>query len=138
MWMRVLANLGTVLVLSWQSTDAAARDICWIERVKRTAAGVDVYFFDTRNVTVNTPTGKQQVYLAYPVNADRVRLYGNETPVEAVPARLGDRLFSANTPHDSCGMTVVLKEGKIGLEASASMQMGGLPPSSVKKFIPAE
>lgn len=126
------------VLLSVQSTGVMARDICWIERVERTKQGVDVYFSDVRNVNVIRTGGKPETYLAYPSNAVRVQLYGNETPVGAVSAGLGDRLFSHNSPHDSCSLTVVMRDGKIGLDANASMQMGDLPPSSARKFIPAE
>jgi hypothetical protein len=48
----------------------------------------------------------------------------------------GDRLFSSNSPHDS--LTVAIREGEMGVEASASMQFGANCPDKVQKFILAE
>jgi hypothetical protein len=131
----MLVGLFTLVVgpLSAQSAD-----ICWVERVKRTSTGIDAYFMDGRTVTVmrgNRLVGRYQTYSA---RTTIVRQFDGVTPVEAVPARLNDRLFSSNSPHDSCSLTVVLRNGKIGLEAKASMQLGVEPPTSAKKFMPAE
>jgi hypothetical protein len=115
-----------------------AADICWVERVKRTPTGIDAYFMEGRVVTLIRDKRQVGLFQTYSASTTTVRQLDGMTAVEAVSAQLGDRLFSSNSPHDSCSLMVVIRDGKIGLEASASMQMGIEPPNTAQKFIPAE
>ena len=130
--------VSAALLFGMTATAADARDICWVDRVKRTASGVEVYFWDQRSVTRLRPGQPPRSFLVYPVNATTVRQYDDLVPVEFVPAIAGDRLFSSNSPHDSCSLAVVVREGRIGLELNASMQIPGYPPNQAAKFIPAD
>ncbi|WP_326412417.1 hypothetical protein [Sphingomonas sp.] len=60
-----------------------------------------------------------------------------DTPDAAMSAVLGEEFFASNGPEDGCTLTVVLKDGKVGLDARATMNLPGLPHQSETQFIPA-
>lgn len=116
---------------------AFAANICWVEQVKRRGTGIDIYFMDDRTVTLMRANQPPRIFQTYSARTTTVHQIPAATVVEAVPAVLGDRLYSSNTAHDSCGLTVVVRDGRIGIEAQASMQIGVEPPATAKKFMPA-
>ncbi|MBN9090115.1 MAG: hypothetical protein J0J01_24660 [Reyranella sp.] len=117
-------------------------EACWVERVKRTATGIDVYFQDGRTVRVIRDNRQTGIFQTYSARTTTVYQVDGVKLVEAVPARLGDRLISSNSPHDSCTLTVAIRDGRIGLEASAftqspAPQIGNAAPATAQYFIPA-
>lgn len=116
-----------------------ASAICWVGQVKRTATGVDIYFSSDRTVTLQRDGQKPRIFQTYSAKTTHVYQHPDAAVVEVVPAILGDRLFSNNSPHDGCSMTVALRDGRIGLQAQAFAQMNPYaPPSGAEKFMPAE
>lgn len=127
------------LVLSWVRTPPPrTSNICWIERVEKTSSGVNVHFTDTRRIVLHHAGESARVIMVRPDAADTDENARGQSSVRAVPAVLGDELFSSNVPEDSCVMKVVTKADAIGIEASASMHLPGTAAVSVSRFMAAE
>ena len=56
----------------------------------------------------------------------------------ALPAQVGDRFQSMNTPEDTCEAKVVMKSGQIGAQITASFDPPGMPGLTSTLFIAAE
>jgi hypothetical protein len=130
--------LSLLLVALALLAPSQASAICWVGQVKLTAIGIDIYFSSDRTVTLQRAGQKPRMFQTYSAKTTHIYQHPDAMVVEAVPAVLGDRLFSNNSPHDGCSMTVAIRDGRIGLDAQAFAQLGPYPPTGAEKFMPAE
>jgi len=81
--------------------------------------------------------GKSRIFTAYSAASKVIVQIDGIPNVEAVPARMGDVVYAGNQ-HDTCSMTVVNHEGRLGLLAKSHMSLPGMPEVKGEQFIPAE
>lgn len=104
--------------------------ICWITAVRTDPAGVRIHFSGAGG----------------PLFVSRSE--GDWAPDPAAPsaqnpdgpfliAKLGDKLYPANSHHDSCELEIVKRDGRVGVQATASLHLPGLAPASASAFMPA-
>ena len=79
--------------------------IGWLKWVEKTATGVNIHFAQERIVFRDRATkqGKKEL---------------------TVPAVIGDKFRSHNTPEDGCSYEIVIEDGVIGLKAKAYFKGG--------------
>lgn len=108
----------------------AGPGICWVSDVVVSEKGVRIYFRRKGGPLFVSTSDGFIIPSDAPIDPAR--------PEEAgVEARLGDRLAPGNSPEDGCSLTVVNRDGRIGVEAKAYFHPIGLPSQSESEFIPA-
>ena len=112
------------------NANAPTTPICWVTDVVVSKNGVRIYF----------PRGNSPSYILSRDNIVRP----SDAPIDtarpkevAVEAKLGDHLTAGNSHHDNCAMVVAMRNGRIGVEAKAFLNLPGLPPDSKSEFMPA-
>jgi len=129
----VLVSVGVSLwMLAGHTPEAQAHvtQICWIEHVRQTAYGVDIYF--TRG---KTRVARNGTWEDMPLAS--ITVEGRDMAYPHVIAAVGDELSLANTPEDGCSIKVVTQDGTIGVVANAFFNPPGLPRNLSTAFIPA-
>jgi hypothetical protein len=120
---------------------SSARDICWIDRIDRTAAGVRVFFSEPRLVFVVRP-GKSTVVEANQNAPERADAGNNPARIRSIDAAFGDQLRTSNN-HDGCTMTVATQGDVPGLLVKNWYMLPPIPgnpesgPQENTKFIAA-
>ena len=114
----------TVAVLAvFMSAPAGASDICWINQVHKTDAGMELTF-DHGNATVRR--GGQTV-------SGAVQGGPSGSIVRAV---IGDEV-SVFSLHSDCTIDIVVQDGRPGARVHATAYLPGLPPNEADAFVPA-
>jgi hypothetical protein len=142
-------HLGTGYVTVWTHEPPPPSDrtvqpsgktayICWIKRVEKTSQGVDIYFTSARRVILRHGNEPPRTILVNPAAKEPASDEVAQGASSLISAVLGDQLFSANVPEDSCAMKVAKEGDAIGVEASASFGPAGLTPIHTMRFIPAD
>jgi hypothetical protein len=103
------------------ASDTSALAFCWIDRLERTPAGVDIYF------TVPGP----RVLLVMRTDGRNVE----SAAPKMLSAVVGDSIVGKNSPHDGCRLRVVSTDGKTGIEVNTWTNLPGLPSQSATKFL---
>lgn len=123
------------------AASAEARDICWIDRVERTTAGVRVFFSEPRVVFIRgaARSGAFDVDQSKPEGGLSDRQIPRAKSVEATP---GDQLRTDNN-HDGCTLTFRMEGNVAGLWVEnwyMPPPTAGVPmkPGQQTKFIPAQ
>jgi hypothetical protein len=129
----VLAALNAVTF----SQQAHAREICWIDSVKRTENGVEVYFAHSRTVIVKGAQPSRVVEVNSVPPQDRPPSNAGIPLIPSLALLLGDHVMIW-TIHDSCTLDVVNKDDRIGVQAAARLNLPNLPPASADAFIAAK
>jgi len=118
-----------------------ARDICWIDRIERTATGIRVFFSEPRVVFVKG--GVRSTVIEVDQNApEREQSDKQLARVKSIEAVPGDQLRTDNN-HDGCTMTVATQGTATGLSVknwympppTAGVKM---EPMQTTKFIAAQ
>ncbi len=122
------------------SAPAEARDICFIDKVERTAAGVRVFFSEPRIVFVKGAV-KSTAFEVDQSKPEGGLSDGNIPRVKSVEIVAGDKL-STNNSHDGCLMTLKMEGNVAGLWVEnwyMPPPTAGVPmkPGQQTKFIPA-
>lgn len=99
--------------------------LCWITAVRKAGQGVRVHFSKTGGP--NTVEHRSMIWRP----ADQAK----ERP--SVVAELGEVLRPQNSHHDLCAVTVLRRDGVIGVEARARLRLPGLPLDERTEFVPA-
>jgi hypothetical protein len=114
--MKFLALLSLAYFLgSIIGAPVLAANICWIDRVEKTPSGVAVHFIQRRFVSLKKANGDGRTVIVDPAAAA-----GDPKTLVALEVELEDTFYSSNLPEDGCGMKVVMKDEKIGVQAQAS------------------
>jgi hypothetical protein len=104
--------------------------ICWVTAVRTDPAGVRIHFNG----------GGGPLFVGHPG--------GSWAPDPASPAartpdgpfliaKPGDKLSPQNSHHDTCELEVVRRDGRLGVMATAHLNLPGIEPSSASVFMPA-
>jgi len=104
--------------------------ICWIEHVRQTAHGVDIYFIPAKTRVARNGVWEDMSLASITVD-------GKEVAYRHVFAAVGEELSLANTPEDGCSIKVVTQDGTIGVIADAFFNPPGFPRTTRTQFIPA-
>ena len=118
------------LVGHTREAQAQVTHICWIEHVKQTAQGVDIYFMKTMTRVLRNRTWEDMPLASITID-------GKEVAYPHVSTVLGDELFLANSPEDGCSIKVAMQDGSIGVIARAYFNPPGLPRATSTQVIPA-
>jgi hypothetical protein len=132
---------GALASLVATAASAEARDICWIDKVERTAVGVRVFFSEPRIVFVKGAVKSTvfEVDQSKPEGGSSDGRISRAKSVEAIP---GDKL-STNNSHDGCTLTFKIEGNVAGLWVEnwyMPPPTAGVPmkPGQQTKFIPAQ
>jgi hypothetical protein len=125
----MIIDLALAILASIQPQDATAAveqpRLCWITAVRKAGQGVRVHFLKTGGP--NTVDYRGTIWRP----ADQPE----ESP--SVVAELGEILRPQNSHHDLCTVTVLRRDGVIGVEARARLHLPGLPLDERVEFVSA-
>ncbi len=125
--MMALSMLATLALTGPPQPQATADPpgVCWIASVRKDGEGVRVHF----------PKVGGPGLVIHRGTIWRPADQSDERP--SVVAALGEVLRPENSHHDNCTVTVMRRDGIIGVEAAARVHMPGMPIVSRTEFIPA-
>jgi hypothetical protein len=106
-----------------------AGNICWIEKVEAVPDGIEIHFIENWQGScfrLNNKTNSDQCPIAEDKGKRRVKL------------ALGDKVYVAQSPHDVCPLEVIEQQGRIGVQAKASVYLHGFGSNTSEKFIEAQ
>ena len=131
--------LGTTLIFLLAVSPALPQHICWVQKVDKSAAGVDIHFTSKRWVD-GVHAGHAARYIIDPTtHVTSTDQYGSTTaPVLHLDA--GDSFWSMNSPEDMCSGKVLSRDGSLGVDLSASFHPP-FPPgagSDLRDFVAAD
>jgi hypothetical protein len=108
-----------------------ADGVDWVSGIEKTATGVTIYLTQPKRVFVRHADGRGGPYVR--------DSSGNALVAGVMSVLLGDRLSFETSMHSGCMLDVVMKDGKIGANASCAASAPGLSLGSTGiTFIAAE
>ena len=139
--MRRIFVIGTAgclaSIVSSQCIGQTPKD-CSVGSVHLAPTGLDVRFVAARTIRIADQKGRSRIVVTPPWTPPGEPGTDASYTVRAVTAAPGEILSSHNSPEDSCSMTVMTQDGRIGIDAEASFNVPGASGGSKKVFIPAE
>ena len=117
--MRRLGRLVVVALSALVSTNGpgVAANLCTIDRVERTAYGVNVFFSAMRILSINRPGSERRTIIADPMAREEV---GRDRlgPFRGVSLYPEDRVLMPFGDHQWCEINVFAKDGKAGVDVT--------------------
>lgn len=116
--MRCICCAALVGLIAVTATPGAATNLCTIDRVERTAQGVNIFFREMRLLTIyRTGVERRTVVVADP-NAREAVGRDRLGPFKGVSLFEGDRVRTPFGASQSCEINVSTKDGKVGVDVT--------------------
>ncbi len=129
-YLSLLRNLAIGLALAVATLSANAGYSCWVVKVKKSEAGVQVFMRDhyhdaLQRITQKNSTAKEQPQIKI-------------APSEFFELREGDVADLRGGAHDWCTITATTLENSFGIQIEAFSRPHGRPLSTFSEFVAAE
>ena len=129
-------RLALAICACFATSGTLAREICWIDHVAPTEAGVAIYFSTPSALSVSVGPAGSPFAGAYRVSNGTVTRNGSEADRMNLPG--GATLYVSQSPEDVCTLEVIVDADRTGVFARASNRMPGSAAATASRFIPAQ
>ena len=111
------ALAGLIAVIATPSAGAAT-NLCTIDRVERTAHGVNIFFSAMRLLTIYRPGAERHTVLVADPKAREAVGRDRLGPFRGASLFVGDKVLMPFGASQSCEINVSVKDGKVGVDVT--------------------
>jgi len=116
--MRCICCAALVGLIAVTATPGAATNLCTIDRVERTAHGVNIFFSAMRILSINRPGSEHRTVLVADPKAREAVGRDRLGPFRGASLFPDDRVLMPFGDHQWCEVNVFTKDGKVGVDVT--------------------